>query len=748
MSPRAVFADRQSVGALSYPVRWLSAWLCRDAVERADYLDMQRRLRRPTRISAAIILAGVVPIVPFLHGRAVALVPTFGAFLLFALGLRVKPRLPYAQAWSLLAAAGGCVCATAALMLGDPHHLANLALLALPVVSVGARYPRRVMGVFAAFVCALLVGAALVDANAVVHQPLRIAVPLLVVGTTALFSRAVRDAERHFRSEALLDPLTGLFGRRGLEVRATELDQQDRVLSEPLAVLVVDVDHFKSVNDAHGHETGDRVLQKLAARLRAVSPDPGLAFRLGGEEFAILLPGADRELAQARGEQLGAAVRGRPVCGLPVTVSVGVAVREAGVADSVTRVLADADEALYEAKRSGRDRVVLAGERFSPTSPGPVPVPVPAISGPQPRPGTIAPCFTPEISEPPASEFRPSWLARDAPEHDRFLDMNRRMRPVLRRTELLAIALLVPCVPWLQHKLAAIPFLLAGLISLPVPAIAKRARRPEAVLFTWGLVSAVLIASGVVVARDQPAELVLLAWPVLGFSGRFPVRVLMIGAAASMVMMIAATLLFWSSAVVRDPMQLTLPPATLLTLVFISVAVVRSDVEHRKASTRDSLTALLNRGSLAERIARGPAAASAIMCDVDHFKDVNDRHGHTVGDDVLRGLADRIRSQVRADDATFRIGGDEFLVLLADDRPAPEIAERIRDAVAARPIANLPITISCGIAHAETHQTSGWSLIQRADAQLYHAKHAGRDRVCGPDSGTPNKNPDTLLRVA
>jgi len=175
---------------------------------------MQRRLRRPTRISAAIILAGVVPIVPFLHGRGVALVPTSGAFLLFALGLRVKPRLPYAQAWSLLAAAGGCVCATAALMLGDPHHLANLALPALPVVSVGARYPRRVMGVFAAFVCVLLLGAALVDANAVVHQPLRIAVPLLVIGTTALFSRAVGDAKRHFRSEALLDPLTGLFARR------------------------------------------------------------------------------------------------------------------------------------------------------------------------------------------------------------------------------------------------------------------------------------------------------------------------------------------------------------------------------------------------------------------------------------------------------------------------------------------------------------------------------------------------------
>lgn len=344
----------------------------------------------------------------------------------------------------MLAAAGGCVCMTAALMWGDPDHLADLALLALPVVIVGARYPRRVMGVFAAFVCVMLLGAGLLDASAVVDQPLRIAVPLLVIGTTALFSRAARDAERHFRSEALLDPLTGLFARRALALRASELDQQDRLLSEPLAVLVVDVDRFKSVNDAHGHEIGDRVLQELAARLRSVSPEPGLAFRLGGEEFAILFPGADRQLAQARGEQLGAAVRSDPVCGLPVTVSVGVAVREAGVAGSLGTVLARADAALYEAKRSGRDRVVLAQGESSPTPPAPVPVP--AIVGTQPSGADIAPCVTPEVSEPSANEVRPSWLARDAAEHDRFLDMNRRMRPVLMRTELHSIALLVPCV--------------------------------------------------------------------------------------------------------------------------------------------------------------------------------------------------------------------------------------------------------------------------------------------------------------
>ena len=708
---------------------------------------MQRRLRRPGRTSAAIILAGLVPILPFVHGRAVWLAPAVGACLLFALGLRLEPRVPYAQTWSLLAAAGGSVCMTAALMGDDPGHLGDLALLALPVVTIGARYPRRVTGVFAGFVCVLLFGAALVDADAVVRQPLAIAIPLLVIGTTALFSRAVRDAERHFRSEALLDPLTGLFGRRGLAVRASELDQQDRLLGEPLGVLAIDVDHFKLINDAHGHEIGDRVLRELAARLRSVSPEPGLAFRVGGEEFAILLPGADRELARVRGEQLAAAVRNRGLCSLPVTVSVGVAVRDAGVAGSVETMLAIADAAMYEAKRAGRDRVVLT--HVASASTPPELVVLRAVDDIHCLPAEAACSPTGEVCEPLASGFRPSWLARDTAEHDRFLDMNRRMRPVLMRTELLAIALLVPCVPWLQHKVAAIPFVLCGMISLPVPAIVRRAERPEAVLFAWGMLSAVLIAGGLVLAHDEPAGLVLLAWPVLGLSGRFPVRVLMIGAAASVIIMIAASLLFWWSAVVRDPIQLTLPPATLVTLVFISVAVVRSEVEHRKASARDSLTALLNRGSLAERLVRGPAAAAAIMFDIDHFKAVNDSRGHTVGDGVLRGLAERIRSQVRVGDAVFRVGGDErFLVLLGAGRPAREIAERIREAVAASPIDDFPITITCGVAHATTTQDSGWSLIpaRRRPAVPRQARRS-QPRL-RTDAELPGDNPETLKHVA
>jgi diguanylate cyclase (GGDEF)-like protein len=379
--------------------------------------------------------------VPFVHGRWIGLAPTFGAFLCFHLALWVKPRRSYAQVWSLLAAAGGCVCVTVALRWGDPHHLADLALLALPVVSIGARYPRRVMGAFATFVGALLVGATLLDAGAVDGQPLRIALPLLVIATTALFSRAVRDAERHYRAEALLDPLTGLFGRRALALRATELDQQHRLRGERLAALVVDIDRFKSVNDEHGHELGDQVLKELAARLRSAAPEPGLAFRLGGEEFAILIPGADRQLAQTLGQEVAAAVRGSPVCGLPLTASIGVAARHAGVTGSVHTLLARADAALYEAKRAGRDRVMLAREQ-------PWSALAPVAAMPEPERGLAertASRLTTEASEPPASEFAPSWLARDPAEHERFLDMNRRMRPVLIRTQLVAVVMLVPC---------------------------------------------------------------------------------------------------------------------------------------------------------------------------------------------------------------------------------------------------------------------------------------------------------------
>ncbi|MEZ4336311.1 MAG: sensor domain-containing diguanylate cyclase [Sandaracinaceae bacterium] len=131
---------------------------------------------------------------------------------------------------------------------------------------------------------------------------------------------------------------------------------------------------------------------------------------------------------------------------------------------------------------------------------------------------------------------------------------------------------------------------------------------------------------------------------------------------------------------------------------------------------------------------------SLLLMDLDHFKNVNDAWGHQVGDDVLRGFVDRVKGEVRAPDVVIRRGGEEFVILMpstgAEDARA--VAERIRARVAAAPIETeagaVPLTVSIGVATWRPDE-SGADVEARADAALYRAKSAGRDRVevAGPD---------------
>jgi len=148
---------------------------------------------------------------------------------------------------------------------------------------------------------------------------------------------------------------------------------------------------------------------------------------------------------------------------------------------------------------------------------------------------------------------------------------------------------------------------------------------------------------------------------------------------------------------------------------------------------------------LEEELARARRDRSHIVClmlDADHFKRINDTWGHAAGDAVLRELANRIESQVRASDVAARYGGEEFMVLLpgTDNRSGERLAERIRHAVAASPFAlpsgeEVSITVSIGIAgvspgpDADDLKTLGDTLIARADVAMYRAKSAGRDKV-------------------
>jgi diguanylate cyclase (GGDEF)-like protein len=146
-----------------------------------------------------------------------------------------------------------------------------------------------------------------------------------------------------------------MLNRRALAARIQELDEQARLTGEPVGVVIGDLDRFKLVNDEHGHARGDAVLVDVAYALRKQLRAFDLAYRVGGEEFLILLPGATPEESLTLAERLRAAIASEPYAGLSVTMSFGVAstAGAVGIADTMLR----ADTALYEAKNAGRNRV-------------------------------------------------------------------------------------------------------------------------------------------------------------------------------------------------------------------------------------------------------------------------------------------------------------------------------------------------------------------------------------------------------
>ena len=171
-------------------------------------------------------------------------------------------------------------------------------------------------------------------------------------------------------------------------------------------------------------------------------------------------------------------------------------------------------------------------------------------------------------------------------------------------------------------------------------------------------------------------------------------------------------------------------------------------------SSRDALTGLANRRSFelalareVDRVARSGESALLLMVDIDHFKQVNDRHGHAAGDLVIRAVAQALTDSVRPMDLAARIGGEEFAVLLPNCPAAfgPQVAARVRRSVARMAVVLPPdglavgVTVSVGGAFAPqwVRSTPGiW--LQRADLQLYRAKAEGRDRVCLEHSAAPN----------
>lgn len=175
--------------------------------------------------------------------------------------------------------------------------------------------------------------------------------------------RALTEQLQRAQTEAVIDPLCGIHNRRGFLREAKALLESSAGL-EGSAIVLADVDHFKQVNDTYGHLLGDKVLRSVGGIFRESVKEVGVAARVGGEEFALLLPGTTLQAARALAEQIRAAVgRGRiqreknkEDIG-SITVSLGVAVGTAG--ETLDMLMFRADRALYSAKRAGRNQVCI-----------------------------------------------------------------------------------------------------------------------------------------------------------------------------------------------------------------------------------------------------------------------------------------------------------------------------------------------------------------------------------------------------
>lgn len=331
-----------------------------EEARRERLLDMETRVRRYRTacfgiLAASIALGGasevgwwwVVPMAAGLAGFSVA-----DRFMRAS----SHPAVWVAGAWAALPA----LLAAAVLLTGGATSPV-LVWFALPAVTLGFRFEPRGMVIGTAYVLAMFLACAVVPdpAAALEHRQTLIAA-VAVILSTVILSGALVESDRAHRRRSTLDPLTGLFNRNALEQRLAELNGQPCDHDEGLshALLLCDLDHFKRVNDQLGHAAGDAVLQDVAYTMRSTLQAGDMIYRVGGEEILVILPGAGHEEAIEIAERLRREVHDRRPVGVPVTVSIGVAVSEPDFVDA-DDLVARADAALYAAKAGGRDKVFV-----------------------------------------------------------------------------------------------------------------------------------------------------------------------------------------------------------------------------------------------------------------------------------------------------------------------------------------------------------------------------------------------------
>lgn len=331
-------------------------WLCPEPLDRARFVDMERRMRRVRNFVFAAIGAGAA-VLAVTWGYEILALFAIVSLLVPVVDRRiaVSERPEY---WLLLLTLAGVAAIGGAIALSGGARSAALPWLVVPVVASTAVFTTR--GV------AITVAAAVITANAatfsggadaVVAAPEYLTATIVLIACVGLYVNGLMRTEVRLRGESVLDPLTGLLNRATLKQRFEEVRQQAVLARVPVSIVLFDLDRFKDVNDTYGHETGDAVLRDVAYELRKALRSFELAYRVGGEELLLILPGTDEAEAAALAERVRRRVEGTRPGGIQVTVSAGVG---SGFGDALSyrRLFELADERLYQAKDGGRNQVV------------------------------------------------------------------------------------------------------------------------------------------------------------------------------------------------------------------------------------------------------------------------------------------------------------------------------------------------------------------------------------------------------
>jgi len=340
---------------------------------------------------------------------------------------------------------------------------------------------------------------------------------------------------------------------------------------------------------------------------------------------------------------------------------------------------------------------------------------------------------TPETSKESLSEIR------DSARKERLIDMELRLRRYRAGCfAILAIALvsLSPELGWWwigPMALGAAGFAVADRF------MGTSAHPALWVGTAWSMIP--LLLGGAVVSTGGAASPVLIwfALPAVTLGARFAPRGIAIGTAYILTLLLLCTIVPDPAAYGDHNQSVVTALALVVSTVILSGALVESDRAHRHRSTVDPLTGLFNRNALELRLAELDGSAgeepdvshALLLCDLDHFKQVNDRLGHSAGDAVLREVAHTMRSNLRAGDSIYRVGGEEILVVLPGTarENAVDVAERLRLAVRdLRPV-GVRMTVSIGAAVSRPGSFDTDDLVSRADQALYAAKSSGRDTV-------------------